>query len=166
MWSFREKGFLGASICEVHLGTTQEVRVAAGQDPAAVLALAGALSLQAMQLGLIRAGYLSKAFSQVRTPTHCLACRHLSERPVCLSTSRTAVLLAVCVGPFVPDQLHYYIWAWKFITHRAVQCAQWSCDVRASADHTAFARHGWLLEMLRKPLLPVGCQHSLCGTSP
>lgn len=64
-WAFREKGLLGASICRLHLGNSQNVHVPAGRNAAAVLALAGALSLQAMQLGLAKAGYLSKAFSQV-----------------------------------------------------------------------------------------------------
>ncbi|KAK9788004.1 hypothetical protein WJX73_010672 [Symbiochloris irregularis] len=63
-WSFKAKGFMGKRICKLSLGTSQEVLVEAGQDPAAVLALAGALSLQAMQLGLAKAGYLSKAFSE------------------------------------------------------------------------------------------------------
>lgn len=57
---------LGSSICTLQLGMSQEVDIAAGQDPAAVLALTGALSLQAMQLGLAKAGYLSKAFASVR----------------------------------------------------------------------------------------------------
>ena len=50
----------------MRLGVSQQVEVGAGQNPAAVLALVGALSLQAMQLGLTKGGYLSKAFAQVQ----------------------------------------------------------------------------------------------------
>ena len=55
----------------MRLGVSQQVEVAAGQDPAAVLALVGALSLQAMQLGLTKGGYLSKAFAQVQAGFVC-----------------------------------------------------------------------------------------------
>ena len=54
------------ALCSLQLGPSQLVDVAGDEDPAAVLALAGALSLQALQLGLAKAGYLSKAFASVR----------------------------------------------------------------------------------------------------
>lgn len=66
MWDFEEKGLLAPAICQLTLGITQRVTVCPGEDMAAVLALAGALSLQAMELGLMKAGYLSKAFASVR----------------------------------------------------------------------------------------------------
>ena len=45
-------------------GVNQDVTVHGKHNPAAALALVGALSLQATQLGLAKAGYVSKGFTQ------------------------------------------------------------------------------------------------------
>lgn len=65
-WRFTSKGLLGREVCRLLLGSSQRVTVGPGENAAAVLALAGSLSLQALQLGLAKAGYLSKAFASVR----------------------------------------------------------------------------------------------------